>query len=142
MISQNITVLFRVKGVWCNSIISMIIKCWSDHRSDHNLLEWECRFTLGLNAAKNISKNASNKNCSELDFLGKNSLYLYFNLPQKWSYRAPKIATFEIESRITLELNPAKNNDYIRKYVKKLFRIKFPSKNSVGAYLYRTKEWS
>ncbi len=62
--------------------------------------------------------------------------------PQKWSYRAPKIATFEIESRITLELNPAKNTDYIRKYVKKLFGIKFPSKNSMGAYLYLAKEWS
>ncbi len=42
-----------VKGVWCNSVTSMITKCCSDHRSDHNLLEWEYRFTLGLNAATN-----------------------------------------------------------------------------------------
>ncbi len=39
----------------CGAIMSfsMITKCWSDHRSDHNLLEWECGFTLGLNAATN-----------------------------------------------------------------------------------------
>ncbi len=49
-----------VKGVWCKSVTSMITKCWSDHRSDHNLLEWECRFTLGLNAATNT---AYIKNC-------------------------------------------------------------------------------
>ncbi len=89
-----------------------------------------------------ISKNASNKNCSELNFLEKNSVYIYLNLLQKWSYGAPKIATIETERRITLELNPAKNSDYIRKYVKKLFRIKFPPKNSAGAYLYFTREWS
>ncbi len=50
---SELTVLFRVKGVWCNSVTSTITKCWSIHRSDHNLLEWECRFTLGLNAATN-----------------------------------------------------------------------------------------
>ncbi len=36
-------------------------------------LEWESRFTLGVNAAKNTDykKNVSNKNCSEFNFLQK-----------------------------------------------------------------------
>ncbi len=63
----------KVQGVWRTIVISMITKCKSDHRNDHNILEWESRFTLGLNAAKIpiISKNASNKHCSELNFLRK-----------------------------------------------------------------------
>ncbi len=39
-----------------------------------NELEWESRFTLRLNTTKNvdyIKKYASNKNCSELNFLQK-----------------------------------------------------------------------
>ncbi len=47
-----------------------------------------------------------------------------------------KTATFEIGSKIFLELNAAKNTDFIKKCVKKLFGFKFSSKNSVGAYLY------
>ncbi len=40
-------------------------------------------------------------------------------------------------SRLTLGLNAAKNIDYIKKCFKqKLFRIKFPKRNSVDAYLY------
>ncbi len=39
----------------------------------------------------------------------KNSLDAYLDLPQKWSYGTPKSDTFEIESRITLELTAAKN---------------------------------
>ncbi len=47
------------------------------HNTEQNVgviliyLEWESRFTSGLNAAKNTDhiKNASNKNCSELNFL-------------------------------------------------------------------------
>ncbi len=41
------------KGVWRASVVSMITKCTSDHRSDPGVLEWERRFTLGLNTAKN-----------------------------------------------------------------------------------------
>ncbi len=82
-----------------------------------------------------ILKNASNKNCSELNFLEKNNR-THISNPQKWNYGAPKFATFEIENRITLELNAAKNTDYIKKCVKKLFRIEFPSKNSLDAYVY------
>ncbi len=39
-----------------------------------NVLERESKFTLGLTAVKNtdyIKKNASNKNCSELNFSQK-----------------------------------------------------------------------
>ncbi len=41
------------KGVWCANVVSMITNRKSDHRSDHNVLKWESRFTLGLNAARN-----------------------------------------------------------------------------------------
>ncbi len=49
------------------------------------ILQWESKFTLGLNAAKNTHfiyiKNASNKNCSEFNLLQKShwanmSIYL------------------------------------------------------------------
>ncbi len=42
-----------------------------------------------------------------------------------------------------LGLNAAKNTDYMEKCLKqKLHRIKFPTKNSVEAYLYLHQEWS
>ncbi len=47
------------------------------------------------------------------------------------------------DNRFTLWLNAAKYTDYIEKCFKqKLQRIKFPTKNSVGAYLYLTQECS
>ncbi len=56
------------KGVPNASVVSMITKRSNDLRSNRNVLEWESRFSTGLNTANNtdISKNASNKNCSEL----------------------------------------------------------------------------
>ncbi len=43
----------------------------------------------------------------------------------------------------TLGLNAAKNTDYMEKRFKlKLFRIKFSTKKSVGAYVYLPPEWS
>ncbi len=47
----------------------------------------------------------------------------------------------EWETTFTLGLNAAKNTDYIKK-VEKLFRMKFPTKNSVDAYPYLLREWS
>ncbi len=47
----------------------------------------------------------------------------------------------EWKNRFTLMLNAAKNIDYIKLFFKqKLFRIKFPTKNSVNAYLYLPHE--
>ncbi len=47
------------------------------------------------------------------------------------------------ESRYTFRQNTAKNTDYIKKCFKhKLFRIKFPTKKSMEAYLYLFQEWS
>ncbi len=82
-----------MKGVWCNSVASMITKCWSDHRSDHNLLEWECRFTLGLIAATNTDyiKKCFEQKLFRIKFSRKKSLYVYLNLHQKWSYWLPRL---------------------------------------------------
>ncbi len=45
--------------------------------------------------------------------------------------------------KFILELNAAKNIDYIEKYFKqKLHSIKFTTKNSVDTYLYLFLEWS
>ncbi len=45
--------------------------------------------------------------------------------------------------KFTLELNTAKNIDYIEKCFKqKLHGIKFLTKNSVNTYLYLPLEWS
>ncbi len=44
--------------------------------------------------------------------------------------------------RFTLGLTTAKNTDYKKKRFKwKLFRIKLPTKMSVGAYVYLPQEW-
>ncbi len=43
------------------------------------------------------------------------------------------------ETKFTLELNDAKNADYL----KKIFKwIKFPTKNLVGTHVYLPQEWS
>ncbi len=45
--------------------------------------------------------------------------------------------------KFTLELNTAKNIDYIEKYFEqKLHKIKFSTKNSVDTYLYLPLGWS
>ncbi len=45
--------------------------------------------------------------------------------------------------KITLGLDAAKITDYIEKLFKqKLFKIKFPTKNSEGAHVYLPQEWS
>ncbi len=53
----------------------------------------------------------------------------------------------ERESRFTLGTKVAKNTDYSKKkkkkcFKQKLFRIKFPTKNSVDTCLYLPQEWS
>ncbi len=49
----------------------------------------------------------------------------------------------EIRNLVHLGLNAAKSTDYIEKcFSQKLFKIKFPTKNTVNAYLYLYQEWS
>ncbi len=111
-------VLHKTEMCWSHSVIvdensqALLINALQDHRAPSPF--FTCALTCALHA--NLSSRMN----------------VHLFLPQKWSYGAPKIAPFEIESRITLELNAAKNTVYIRKCVKKFFRIKFPSKNSVG----------
>ncbi len=105
-------------------------------------LEWESRFTLALNAAKNIDyiEKCSNKICSWLNFLQKVqwthiSIYPRSGAWGLWRYHFLN-NTQECESVFTL-WNTAKDIDYIEKQFKqKLRNIKFPTKNSVEAYLY------
>ncbi len=53
----------------------------------------------------------------------------YYNVP-KW------------ENKFTLGLKTARNTNYIKNCFKqKLLRLKFPTKNSVDAYLYLSQEW-
>ncbi len=44
--------------------------------------------------------------------------------------------------RFTLWLNTAKNTIIKKCYEQKLFRIEFPTKKSVDAYLYLSQEWN
>ncbi len=55
-----------------------------------------------------------------IKFPAKNSLNAYLYLPRKWTHGAPNIATFEAESRITLELNAAKKYGLYQKMCKKI----------------------
>ncbi len=76
------------------------------------ILEWESRFTLGLNVVKNtdcIIKIVQNS----ISYKKHRGAYVY--LTQEWSYKTLKIVMFQIlewESRFTLGLNAAKNTNY------------------------------
>ncbi len=86
-----------------------------------------------------ISKNASNGNCAELNFLQKTQ-WTHISISPRTGARASKdchflniINVLEWESRLTLGLNAAKSTDCIKKCSKqKLYNIKFPIKNLVG----------
>ncbi len=68
----------------------MCLKCY-------NTPKWESRFTLGLNAAKNIDYNEKwfKQKSRKIKFLTKNSVEAYLYLPQEyWGLR--RCATFEM----------------------------------------------
>ncbi len=63
--------------------------------------------------------------------------------PPEVELGAPKICHFWNNALkwVLLGLNAAKSTNYIEKYFsQKLFDIKFPTKNTVGAYLYLPEE--
>ncbi len=64
----------------------------------------------------------------------------------RWIQRLPCLKYFNVlkrKNRLTLGLNAAKNNDYMKKSLKwKFLRIQFPTKNSVDAYIYLPLLWS
>ncbi len=113
---------------------------------NYNVLEWEKRFTLGPNSAKNTYniKKCLQQKLFRIKFSTNNSTDAYLYLPKEWSKGRGTFAIFKInynvlvwESRFTLGLNASKSTDCIEKCFKqKLYKIKFPLKNSVGAYVY------
>ncbi len=64
--------------------------------------------------------------------------------PPEWSYGAPNNChVLEWKSRFILGLNAAKSTNFIEKCFKlKLYKIKFSTKNLLGAGLYLPQEWS
>ncbi len=110
----------------------------------YNVQKWQITFTLGLNAAKNnfYVEKGSSKSCLELNFLQKSQWAHMFI--SHWSgvkelERLILLKYYNVQKqqiRFTLRQNTAKNTDYMEKVFKlKLFRIKFPTKKSVGAYI-------
>ncbi len=75
------------KGVWRARVVSMITKCRSDHRSDPNVLEWETRFILGLNAAINTDyiEKWSEQKLFRTNFPTKYVVDANLYLHQEWS---------------------------------------------------------
>ncbi len=73
-----------------------------------------------------LSKNVSNKNCSELNFLQKKkkeNQWPHISIsPRSGTGEAPKICVFEIlcseMRKFTLQLNAAKITNYNKKYFK------------------------
>ncbi len=130
----------------------MITKRRSDHRSDPEVRECESRFTSEgrtLQKITIISKISSNKNCSELNFLKETQWTCVSISPRCGAGRLQRLPllkyydVLEWESRFALQLNTKKSTDYIIKYFKqKLFKIKFPVKNSPDAFLYLPQKWN
>ncbi len=99
-----------------------------------------------------ISKNDSNKNCSELNFQRKTWLMyisIFTRSRARNLQRLPflKYNVLEQESWLTLGLNAAESTNYIEKcFNRKLYKIEFPTKSSRGAYVYlnsvRSKSWN
>ncbi len=71
---------------------------------------WESRFDLGLNAAKNTDyiKSASNESCSELNFLQNVSGHVSPSISPGVEQRSPKITLPEkyLKSKIHLSKRP------------------------------------
>ncbi len=86
-----------------------------------------------------ISKNASNESCTELDFLQITQwkqIFISSRSGARWWQ------TFAMYRTFFLGLKASKIIDYIEKCFKqKLYKIKFPTKNSMGPYLYLPQEW-
>ncbi len=90
------------------------------------------------------NKKGFDQKLFRIKFPTKNSVDAYLYLPQERSYGTPNICHFliyyyvlEWKSRFTLGLNAAKSTDCIEKCFKqKSYKIKFPTKLSVGAYIY------
>ncbi len=90
-----------------------------------------------------ISNNCSNKNCWELNFVQKVSGRTFLS-PSGMKVGDRKIDLFQIfivlkwETSFIFGMSAAKITDYI----KKLFKIKFRTKKSSGAYVYLPQKWS
>ncbi len=68
---------------------------------------------------------------------------IFYNFSESFQKSFNVYYVLELECRFTLRLNTAKNINYMKKRFKsKLFRIKFPTKNSLGACVDLPQEWS
>ncbi len=112
---------------------------------------WDCNIsmvfpTLGLNAAKIIDyiEKCFKRKLHIIRFPAKNSLEADLYLPQEWSYGTPNISFVpELKSRFFLQLKGSKIIDCIEKcFEQKLYKIKFPTNNSMGPCLYLPQKWS
>ncbi len=114
-----------------------------------NLSSEEVHFSGGpLQKIPNVLKNASKENCIKLNFLQK-TLWVHVFISSMGGARGhQKFAVVEIMHRYgkvssLWRLNAAESTDCIEKCFKqKLYKIKFPRKNFVGARLYIPQEWS
>ncbi len=116
----------------------------------YNVLVWKSRFTLVLNAAKNINhiKKCFRQKLFIIEFPTKKTQGTHISIYlRSGALEDPKDLPFlrynaqEWEYILTLGLNTAKDIDYIEKWFKqKLHRIKFPKENPVEAYLYVPQE--
>ncbi len=82
-----------------------------------------------------MSKNTSNKSCSELNFLQKTQethMSIVLESRARGLQRLLFLKYYDVlkyENRFVLGLNAVKNSDYVTKCFKqKLFRVKFPTK--------------
>ncbi len=102
-----------------------------------------------LSRIRIVSKKASNKSCSELNFVQKSTLgHMSISLKSgaRGLQRSVCLKSFNVqkwEIRFALGLNTAKDTHYIIKSFKlNMFRIEFRTKKSARAYVYLPHTWS
>ncbi len=68
-------------------------------------MEWESRFTLGVNAAINTDyiKNVSNNNCLQFNFRQRPKVCVYVYLYQEWRGRGLQTFGMVISSKVLFE---------------------------------------
>ncbi len=102
--------------------------------------------TLGLNAANIIDyiEKCFKRRLRRIKFPAKNSVEADFYIHQEWNQGAPNTChVLELQNRFFLGLKASKIIDCIEKWFKqKLYKIKFPTKNSMSACLYLPQKWS
>ncbi len=149
-------VLFTLPGVWVESIISVKLAYVGIYVAEKHA-RWRLMWLTVLLTLQHFScfSNIRAEHCKIIDYIekwfiwklcriqfpAKTSQEGYFYLPQKWSRGSKHLPYNGIVGSFRAE--GFQNYHSIKKFFKqKLYEIKFPTKDSMGACLYLPQERS